>query len=275
MAFGPLVTAEWVLDNIGQRDLVLVDCRFALGSPGAGLAAWQEGHIPGAHFLDVDEDLSAPPGDGRHPLPAADDFAAAAASAGIGMDSAVVAYDEAGEGGAARLWWLLRHFGHERVAVLDGGLRGWRAGDGQIDDLPPRPWPSGDPFVPRERRGDMADAKELAARLEDDTLALVDARAGARFRGEVEPIDPVAGHIPGARNVPVASLAPDGRYLAPAELRAALEPGDGRELVAYCGSGITGSSLVLAAKVAGLDARLYPGSWSDWCGRGLPVARGG
>lgn len=273
MAFGPLVIAEWLVDQLGQRDLVVVDCRFVLGSPGAGMLLWQEEHIPGAHFLDVDEDLSAPPGEGRHPLPDPDDFAAAAASAGIGPDSVVVAYDEAGEGGAARLWWLLRHFGHDQVAVLDGGLRGWRACGGGVDDLPPRPWPSGDPFVPRARHGDTADADELGVRLGDSTLALVDARAGERFRGEVEPVDPVAGHIPGARSVPFASLAPEGRFRPAAELRAALAPDEGQDLVAYCGSGITASSLVLAAEVAGLEARLYPGSWSDWCGRGLPVAR--
>ncbi|MEA2467502.1 MAG: thiosulfate/3-mercaptopyruvate sulfurtransferase [Thermoleophilaceae bacterium] len=278
MAIGPLVSAGWLLDRVGQRDLVVVDCRFALGLPGEGRLAWEDAHIPGAHYLDVDEDLSAPPGTaggGRHPLPAAEDFAAAAASAGIGADSTVVAYDAAGEGGAARLWWLLRHFGHDDVAVLDGGLRAWRAAGGPLDDLPPRPWSSGAPFVPRERAGDMADAEELSGRLEDDALVLVDARAPARFRGEVEPVDPVAGHIPGARNVSFASLAPDGRFLDPAELRARLDPGDGRELVAYCGSGITASTVVLAAEAAGLEARLYPGSWSDWCARDLPVARGG
>jgi thiosulfate/3-mercaptopyruvate sulfurtransferase len=277
MAIGPLVSSDWLLDCLGQRELVVVDCRWALGSPGAGRNAWEEAHIPGAHFLDVDEDLSGPPGSGsggRHPLPSAEAFAAAAASAGIGADSAVVAYDEAGEGGAARLWWLLRHFGHEDAAVLDGGLKGWREAGGPLDGVPPRPWQSGEPFVPRERGDDMASAEELGSRLEDGALALVDARAAPRYRGEVEPIDPIAGHIPGASNIPFASLAPDGRYLAADELRARLDPGDGRELVAYCGSGVTAATLVLGAEAAGLQARLYPGSWSDWCARGLPVASG-
>lgn len=275
MAIGPLVTTDWLIDHIGQRDLVVVDCRWTLGSPQAERRAWQEAHIPGAHFLDVDEDLSAPPGEGgRHPLPAAERFAAAAASAGIGAGSTVVAYDDAGDGGAARLWWLLRHFGHDEAAVLDGGLRAWRAAGGPLDDLPPRPGPSGDPFEPREREDDVALAAELAKRLDDDALALVDARAAARFRGEVEPIDPVAGHIPGARSIPFASVAPEGRYLDPADLRERLDPGAGRELVAYCGSGITAATLVLAADAVGLRARLYAGSWSDWCARGLPVARG-
>ncbi|HEY2636207.1 MAG TPA: rhodanese-like domain-containing protein, partial [Solirubrobacteraceae bacterium] len=128
MAIPPLVTPDWLLDRLGQQGMVVVDCRWALGAPGAGRRAWEEAHIPGAHFLDVDEDLSGPPAadrlGGRHPLPSADAFAAAAASAGIGADSLVVAYDEAGEGGAARLWWLLRHFGHEDAAVLDGALHG-------------------------------------------------------------------------------------------------------------------------------------------------------
>jgi thiosulfate/3-mercaptopyruvate sulfurtransferase len=278
MAIGPLVSAGWVLDRLGMRDLVVVDCRFALGSPGAGRRAWEEAHIPGAHFLDVDEDLSAPPGGaegGRHPLPGAEDFAAAAASAGIGAESMVVAYDEAGEGGAARLWWLLRHFGHGDVAVLDGGLHGWRAAGGPVDDLPPRPWPSGEPFVPRARGDDLVGAEELAGRLDDGSVDVVDARAPARFRGEVEPIDPVAGHIPGARNVPFAEVAPEGGFLDADALRERLAGGgDGRELVAYCGSGLTASTLVLAAEAAGLGARLYPGSWSEWCARGLPVARG-
>jgi thiosulfate/3-mercaptopyruvate sulfurtransferase len=278
MAIPPLVTADWLLDRLAWREMVVVDCRWALGSPGAGRKAWEESHIPGAHFLDVDEDLSAPPGSdgtgGRHPLPSAPAFAAAAEGAGIGADSTVVAYDEAGEGGAARLWWLLRHFGHDEAAVLDGGMHGWRAAGLPLDDLPPRPWPSGGSFVPHERRGDIASASELAGRLDDQTLALVDARAAPRYRGEVEPVDPVAGHIPGAANVPFASLAPDGSYLDTDELRARLDPGEGRELVAYCGSGVTAASLVLAAEVAGLDARLYPGSWSEWCARGLPVASG-
>src|SRR3954464_13836380 len=275
MAFGPLVTPEWLLDHLGQREVVLVDCRFVLGSPGAGRRAWEESHIPTAHYLDVDEDLSGPPGpEGRHPLPDAADFAVAAARAGIGQDSTVVAYDEAGEGGAARLWWLLRHFGHEGQAVLDGGLRAWRAMGGRVDDLPPRPWPLGAPFSPRPRSDDLADAEELLARIEDESLVVVDARAPARFRGEVEPIDPVAGHIPGARNVPFTAVAPDGTFLDADALRGALDPGAGRELVAYCGSGVTASELVLAAAVAGLPARLYPGSWSEWSARGLPVARG-
>jgi thiosulfate/3-mercaptopyruvate sulfurtransferase len=277
MAFGPLATPEWLLENLGRRDLVVVDCRWALGSPGAGRAAWEEAHVPGAHFLDVDEDLSGPPGvEGRHPLPDPDRFAAAAANAGIGAESYVVAYDEAGAGGAARLWWLLRHFGHDNAAVLDGGLRAWYAAGGAVDDLPPRPWASGDPFVARARDDDLADADEIAASISDGSpaLALADARAPARFRGETEPIDPVAGHIPGASNVPYGSIAPDGRYLAPAELRRRLDPGEGRELVAYCGSGVTAAQLVLGAELAGLDARLYPGSWSEWCGRDLPVAVG-
>jgi thiosulfate/3-mercaptopyruvate sulfurtransferase len=276
MTFGPLVTPAWLLDSVGHRDLVVVDCRWTLGSPGAGRRAWEEGHIPTAHFLDVEEDLSRPPrpGEGRHPLPDADDFARAVADAGIGAESVVVSYDEAGEGGAARLWWLLRHFGHEGAAVLDGGLRAWREAGGPLDDVPPRPWVSGKPFKPRERKDDTAAANELVAGLFDEKLTMVDARVPARFRGELEPIDPVAGHIPGATNVAFASVAPGGRFLPPAELRRLLDPGEGRELVAYCGSGVTAASLVLAAEAAGLGARLYPGSWSEWCARGLPAAVG-
>jgi thiosulfate/3-mercaptopyruvate sulfurtransferase len=274
MSFGPLVSADWLLHHLGEHGLVLVDCRFSLGDRDAGRRAWEEAHIPGAHFLDVDEDLSGPPGDGRHPLPSAEAFGAAAELAGIGADSSVVAYDERGEGGAARLWWLLRHFGHERPAVLDGGLQAWLAAGGPLDDVPARPWSVGEPFEPRERDDDVALAEELAERLEDPSLALVDARTAARFRGEVEPIDPVAGHIPGAANVPAWELTPDGRFLDPAVLRARLDPGEGRELVAYCGSGVTATTLVLGAELAGLPARLYPGSWSQWCTRGLPVERG-
>jgi thiosulfate/3-mercaptopyruvate sulfurtransferase len=277
--FGPLASAGWLHERLGDDGLVVVDCRFVLGSPGAGRLAWEEGHIPGAGFLDVDGDLSGPPGDGsrgRHPLPGASEFASAAARVGITAGSTVVAYDEAGEGGAARLWWLLRHFGHDDVGVLDGGLRGWRAFGGPLDDaaVVSDARSGGEPFVPRERDDDVASFEEIAGRLGDAALDLVDARAPERFRGEVEPIDPVAGHIPGARNVPFAAVAPGGGYLDDDSLRAWLGSGDGRELVAYCGSGVTASTLVLAAEVAGVPARLYPGSWSEWCARGLPVARG-
>jgi thiosulfate/3-mercaptopyruvate sulfurtransferase len=172
-----------------------------------------------------------------------------------------VAYDEAGEGGAARLWWLLRHFGHERAAVLNGGLRGWLEAGGELRAGSEAVEP-GD-FVARNRGDDMVGLDEVSA----GSLPLVDARAPERFRGEVEPIDPVAGHIPGAVNVPFAELAPDGRFLAPEQLGSHLGEGP---IVAYCGSGVTASTVILAAELAGVEARLYPGGWSEWCRRHPP-----
>jgi thiosulfate/3-mercaptopyruvate sulfurtransferase len=264
--FGPLVQPDWLLDRLGEPALAVVDCRFVLGQPGAGERAWLDGHIPGAAVLDLDRDLSAPPGaGGRHPLPAADQFEAAARRAGVGAGVRVVAYDEAGEGGAARLWWLLRHFGHDEVAILDGGLRAWREIGGGLRDGREQP-PAGD-FVARPRGGDSMSADEIAA----GATRLLDARASERFRGETEPVDAVAGHIPGARNMPSASVAPDGRFLAPAQLRERL--GD-EPFVAYCGSGVTACTLLVAAELAGVEARLYPGSWSEWSASGRPVATG-
>jgi thiosulfate/3-mercaptopyruvate sulfurtransferase len=272
--FGPLVQAGWLRDHLGEPDLAPVDCRFVLGEPGAGERAWLEGHIPGAAVLDVDRDLSAPPGaGGRHPLPAADRFGAAARAAGVGAGVRVVAYDEGGEGGAARLWWLLRHFGHDAVAVLDGGLRAWRKAGGELRAGHEQP-PAGD-FVARPREGDTVTAAEIegarAGASPRGPLRLLDARAPERFRGEVEPIDPVAGHVPGAANVPFESIAPGGRFLSPAQLRSRL--GDA-PFVAYCGSGVTSCTLLVAAALAGVEARLYPGSWSEWSSSGRPVATG-
>jgi thiosulfate/3-mercaptopyruvate sulfurtransferase len=227
--------------------------------------------------MDLDSELASKPGErGRHPLPDAEIFEAAACRAGIGPDTLVVAYDEAAAGGAARLWWLLRHFGHERVGVLDGGLRGWRAEGGPLEGGAERP--SAGAFVARSGEGDRCEAEELAAPAPTGVQrVLLDARAPERYRGELEPIDPVAGHIPGAVNLPFASVAPDGRFLAPEELLAAFEAtgaAPGRELVAYCGSGVTACVLLLAAELAGLEpGRLYPGSWSEWSGRGLPAER--
>jgi thiosulfate/3-mercaptopyruvate sulfurtransferase len=238
-----------------------VDCRWELGRPERGRELYLEGHIPRASFLDVERELSAPPASpgGRHPLPDADAFARAAGKAGIGPGAFIVAYDQGRTGGAARLWWLLRHFGHEEVAVLDGGIEAWagplRAGEEQVDPLA---------FTPSPRSGDTIEAEELARRLGEDGLVLIDARVPARYRGEVEPIDPVAGHIPGALNLPFVEGSD-----VPADLLGA------REIVAYCGSGVTACVDLLALARAGReDAKLYPGSWSDWCTRGLPVETG-
>jgi thiosulfate/3-mercaptopyruvate sulfurtransferase len=265
----PLVDAAWLRERLGDPGLRVVDCRYTLGRPGAGRPAWLEGHVPGAAHLDVDSELAGEPGErGRHPLPEPDAFEAAARRAGIGPGTTVVAYDEAGEGGAVRLWWLLRHFGHPEVAVLDGGLGGWREAGGTLERGEPEVRP-GD-FVARPRTGDTASAEAAAA-----AELLVDARAPERYRGESEPIDPVAGHIPGAVSVPATELAPGGRFREPAELRRLLA-GGGREAVAYCGSGVTACTVVLAAELAGLGpVRLYPGSWSEWSRAGRPVERSG
>jgi thiosulfate/3-mercaptopyruvate sulfurtransferase len=231
-----------------------VDCRWELGDPEAGRRMYLTGHIPGASFLDVDADLSdlSVQDAGRHPLPSAERFAAAAGRAGIGTDVFVVAYGSMG--GPERLWWLLRHFGHDRCAVLVGGLEAWggglRSGEEEIEPAE---------FVPHVREDDTMEAEEIARRLADPSLTLVDARAPSRWRGEPNEIDDPAGRIPGAVNRPWSepfSPVPEG------------------ELVAYCGSGITACVTLHRAWLAGREGRLYPGSWSEWSKRGLPLERG-
>jgi thiosulfate/3-mercaptopyruvate sulfurtransferase len=236
-----------------------VDCAYSLERFEAGREAYLDAHVPGAAFLGMDElsDLSVE-GLGRHPLPSPEAFAIAASRAGIGEGVFVVAYDHGGAGGAARLWWLLRHFGYDDVAVLNGGFESWlgpvRGGAEEIEPAE---------FVPRPRRGDALDAEELARRLGQPGLVVVDARAPERFRGEVEPIDPVAGRIPGAVNWP---------YMEASDVPAELLEAD--EIVVYCGSGITACVDLLALARAGRpDAKLYPGSWSDWSARGLPAEK--
>ena len=273
VSFGPLVDQAWLHEHLASEHVRVVDCRWKLGDPPAARAAYLEGHIPGALFMDLDGDLSAPPGErGRHPLPDAGAFERAARAAGIGLDTQVVAYDEAAGGGAARLWWLLRHFRHDAAAVLDGGLAAWRDAGGAL--TPGEESADEGDFRARPRGADTATAQEIEAALGSRRLALVDARARERFEGSTEPVDPVAGHIPGARSVPVGEVAPGGRYLAAGALRDRLDPDGAAELVAYCGSGVSACTLVLAAELAGLDARLYPGSWSEWCARGLPAETG-
>jgi thiosulfate/3-mercaptopyruvate sulfurtransferase len=231
-----------------------VDCRWELGSPARGRELYLEAHIPGAAFLGVDEDLSdlAVPDAGRHPLPSAEKFAAAAGRAGIGKGVYVVAYGNGG--GPERLWWLLRHFGHDDCAVLLGGVEAWggklRAGEEEVEPAE---------FVPDERRGDTIAAGEIARRLADPALALVDARVASRWRGEPNEIDDPPGRIPGAANAPWNEPLPE------------LPEG---ELVAYCGSGVSSCVTLHRAWLAGREGRLYPGSWSEWSKRGLPVERG-
>jgi thiosulfate/3-mercaptopyruvate sulfurtransferase len=231
-----------------------VDCRWELGAPERGRELYLAGHVPGASFLDVDEDLSdlSVPDAGRHPLPSPERFAEAASRAGIGPGVLVVAYGSLG--GAERLWWLLRHVGHDDCAVLVGGLDAWagplRAGEEEIE-------PGG--LVPRVRDGDTIAAEEIARRLADPSLVLVDARAARRWRGEPNEIDDPPGRIPGALSAPWAEPQPE------------LPPG---ELVAYCGSGISACITLHRAALAGREGRLYPGSWSEWSARGLPLERG-
>jgi thiosulfate/3-mercaptopyruvate sulfurtransferase len=264
-----LVTAGWLADHLGDADLRVVDCRYVLGQPGAGLHRYREGHIPGATHLDVDADLAAPPGapprSGRHPLPDAEAFATAVRRAGVSRHSFVVACDDRlVEGGAARLWWLLRHHGHDAVTVLDGGLAAWT---GPLEPgetvAEPGDWA---PATRTDGTRDTVDRAEVLAGLGRPGRVLVDGRVPARFRGETEPVDPLPGRIPGAVNLPH-----DRAFPPPVDL-----VGTDDEVVVYCGSGITACTVVLALHAAGRagPTRLYPGSYSEWLAHDLPVERG-
>lgn len=263
-------------------DCVAIDCRFELSAAHAGFLKYLEGHLPRARYAHLDKDLARTPAasEGRHPLPDPDDFAACLENWGISDETKIIAYDDSGGAIAARLWWLLRWLGHRRVAVLDGGIGAWTAAalplENDIAD-----WPCG---LIRERAVRSDWVVTAAALLEQQAqgTVVVDVRAAARFRGESEPIDPVAGHIPGALNLPFAELLDSSqRFKHPVELRAVFDrhlgPAPGRPpIVAMCGSGVTACHLLLGLEVAGLESgRLYAGSWSEWIrSPARPVATG-
>jgi thiosulfate/3-mercaptopyruvate sulfurtransferase len=264
------------------KEYVVVDCRHSLQDPAAGRRLYKEGHIPGAIFMHLDQDLSGPTtgSNGRHPLPTPETLAATLGAAGISRDSTVVAYDDMGGAFAARLWWLLCWMGHDDVAILNGGLPAWVAAGGalEVGENSPGAKPALEwGLTPNV----TVDAQFVLAHLNNPTVRLVDARAADRFRGENETIDPVGGHIPGAINRFFKdNLGADGRFKPSQQLRqefeALLQGLKPSALVSQCGSGVTACHNLLALEVAGLPgARLYPGSWSEWCSNPeRPVAQG-
>lgn len=264
-----LVTPAWLAAHVADPAVVIVDCRFDLTNPRAGREAYDRAHIPGAVHLDLERDLSGPkaPHGGRHPLPEMSRFAEKIGRVGIDERVVVVAYDAQNGSFAARLWWMLRYLGHDRVQVLNGGWQAWqRGGFPTTADVPTT---MSRRFVPKLRSGVLVDIDDLRARLKRSGARLVDSRTPERYRGNVEPLDPVAGHIPGAVNLPWTDNQDETGAMKPvADLRrrfAGLREGDAQPIV-YCGSGVTACANLLAMEEAGLaDAVLYVGGWSDWC----------
>jgi len=273
----PWISPEALLADIDAPDLRVVDVRTSLVDREAGRRAYRAGHLPGAVFLDLDTDLSSPPGrhGGRHPLPDPGRAAAAFGAAGIGPGTRVVAYDDAAGMIAGRLWWLLRWLGHEAVQVLDGGIDAWLAAGGPLTTDLPRIAAAA--FEPRPRDGVVVDRGWLLEHAGDPGVGVVDARAPERYRGEVEPIDPRGGHIPGAINRPFADNLDGGRFRPLAELTDRYRDLRGAgTVVVYCGSGVSAAHDLMALEACGIaGARLYAGSWSDWVSYDdAPVALG-
>jgi len=280
-----LVDPATLATALGHADLRIVDARFApatVDDPDFGRRAYAQSHLPGAVYADLNRDLSnlSRPGLGRHPLPFAADFSATLGRWGITPDSQVVVYDAAdGSMAASRLWWLLRLLGHRRVAVLDGGLAAWRAA-GLPESSQPGAYPQAPAYPAQFDTTQVADADEVARRTGEAPGWLIDVRSPERFVGQAEPIDPVAGHVPGAINRPLPLSLADGRFLPPAQLRADLLPRLGGrapgEVIVMCGSGVTACHTLLAMEAAGLaGARVYAGSWSGWISDpARPVATG-
>jgi thiosulfate/3-mercaptopyruvate sulfurtransferase len=285
--FTTLIDVGSLREALATPGSAVLDCRFDLAAPDAGRAAYLRSHIPGARYVDLNRDLSAPvsAASGRHPLPDPQALAAFLRGLGLAPNTQAIVYDESNGSFAARAWWLLRWLGHPKVAVLDGGMSAWlRAGGATESGEPPRPVgqsAGGSGSTQQVDRRAALGADELTAALQNPGTLLIDARAPERYTGAVEPIDPVAGHIPGAVNHPFSSnLRSDGRFLPPEELerrwRDRLGEAAPADVIVMCGSGVTACHNLLALERAGLPgARLYAGSWSEWIrDPRRPVARG-
>lgn len=264
-----VVSTQYLREHLDDPQVVIVDCRFVLTQPEAGYQQYQVSHIPGAHYLDLNQDLSAPVQrhGGRHPLPDTNEFAGKLAAIGVTQETLVVAYDDSRLGFAARLWWLLRYMGHEQVALLDGGWTAWQtAGYPVTNDLPPKPQTG--TFVPQLRTDWVVNIDTIKACQNLPKVMLVDSRESDRYLGKREPIDPVAGHIPGAVNYPWQDVTNDPGYLRSIAEHQQRWRGvaPDTEVIVYCGSGVTACVNLLSLELAGIHTgKLYTGGWSDWC----------
>ena len=265
----PLVSATWLMQHLEQPNLRVVDARFLLGKPEAGAELYRAGHIPNAVFVDLERDLSGAVRldrvGGRHPLPAPEVLAARLGALGIGGDDLVIAYDDPSSGQgfyAAHLWWLLRFLGHDAVRVLDGGITAWTAAGGQLEVGTVTLTPA--VFTAKPRLEMLVHADEVQRR--SSGAVLIDSRAAKRYSGELEPLDPVGGHIPGAVNIDWAQGIANGYWLEGAAQRERFaHVANAEEIIVYCGSGVSAGGNLLALEIAGVrDAKLYAGSWSDW-----------
>jgi thiosulfate/3-mercaptopyruvate sulfurtransferase len=275
-----IVSGDWLHKHLADPQVVVVDCRFALQQPEQGQQLYRVSHIPGAHYLDLNQDLSSPVQQhgGRHPLPDLDNLGAKLSACGVQSEppSLVVAYDDSRFAFAARLWWLLRYLGHDSVALLDGGWSAWQAAGYPVDSEAPS-IRSG-VFHPKLRSHLVVDIDYVKAHKDQDGVVLVDSREGDRYRGEREPIDPIAGHIPGAVNYPwQATSTEQGYWHSPNHLADHWQAVQTAEkVIIYCGSGVTACVNLFALEIAGIQTgKLYAGSWSDWCSYRLDAAESG
>jgi thiosulfate/3-mercaptopyruvate sulfurtransferase len=280
------VSPQWLHEHRDRPEIVIVDCRFSLSDPQLGRQQYLTSHIPGAYYLDLNQDLSSPAGlqGGRHPLPDPLGLARKLSEMGVNSETLVVAYDDSRFAFAARLWWLLRYLGHEQGAVLDGGFSAYQAAGYAITSELPAPRAGA--LVPKLQLHRVVDVAGVKARKDLPGVVLIDSREAERYRGEREPIDPIAGHIPGAVNYPWQAVSDACGHLMPfseqlwaptgQEQSQWAELEQAKEILVYCGSGVTACVNLLALEALGIQTgKLYAGSWSDWCSyKSLPVAQG-
>ncbi|MGB7445037.1 MAG: sulfurtransferase [Coleofasciculaceae cyanobacterium] len=271
-----LVSAQYLSKHLDSPDVVIIDCRFVLAEPELGQQQYNTSHIPGAHYLDLNQDLSSSPGQhgGRHPLPNSQELATKLGKMGISrQDTLVVAYDDSRFAFASRLWWLLRYLGHNKVALLDGGWKSWIAQGYPVTDVLPKP--TSVTFLPQIQPDKLVGIEIVKVRKDLPNVTLVDSRDNDRYLGKTEPIDPIAGHIPGAINYPWQDVTDSNGYLKSVEEQQQRwqDIKDKEEIIVYCGSGVTACVNLFSLELGGISTgKLYAGSWSDWCSYLPPTA---